>query len=451
MRLVLVVALCAAGGCAGPEERIRRALRQATGVVRLPDGVVEIRAELAVPAGARDLEIVGGQGTVLRAADGFRGRALLSVRAATGIRLRNFTVDGNRAALERPRGLPPDDVPFARFQDSNGLLAENVQSLEVSGVRFRHVAGFALLVSGGAGVRIERVQVEQCGSRNARGRNNATGGILIEEGAAGFEVRDSVFRDVRGNGVWTHSRYTSPRSRDGLISGNLFERIGRDAVQVGHAVNVRVENNRGRLIGYPIEEVDVEGGGTPVAIDTAGNVEASLYARNRFEEINGKCIDLDGFHHGEVRENACVNREPVERYPFGHYGIVMNNTNPDMQSEGIVVERNLVDGARFGGIFLIGGGHRVRQNRLLRLNQAGCNESRARFGCSHFPGEPDLLQAGIYLGRRAERPAPARGNTIEENEITGHKMKQRCIIAAPGVSPAANRIVGNRCADGDPR
>ena len=44
-------------------------------------------------------------------------------------------------------------------------------------------------------------------------------------------------------------------------------------MQVGHATAVRVERNEGAEIGYPEEDVDVEGGGVPVAIDTAGNVE----------------------------------------------------------------------------------------------------------------------------------------------------------------------------------
>ena len=83
--------------------------------------------------------------------------------------------------------------------------------------------------------------------------------------------------------------------------------------------------------------MDVEGGGIPVAIDTAGNVDRSVYAGNRFEEVNGKCIDLDGFHHGEVRDNACVNRGSADDYPHGHYGIVFNNSNPDMQSEDVTV------------------------------------------------------------------------------------------------------------------
>jgi len=132
--------------------------------------------------------------------------------------------------------------------------------------------------------------------------------ILIEEGARDFEVRASAFRRIRGNALWTHSLYTSPRSEDGRLLENHFDSIGRDAIQVGHATRVRVEGNTGVRIGFPSEIVDAEHAGTPVGIDTAGNVDHTEYVRNRFEEINGKCIDLDGFHDGVVRENICINK-----------------------------------------------------------------------------------------------------------------------------------------------
>jgi hypothetical protein len=338
-------------------------------------------------------------------------------------------------------------VPFARFSGSNGILAGYIEDLRVSNVRFREVAGFPLIVAASKQVTIEKVTVENSGGRNAKHRSNASGGILLEEGTVDFTVRDCVFRNVLGNGVWTHSLYTSPRNGPGLITGNRFETIGRDAIQAGHATGVRVENNTGRRIGYPEEAVDVEGGGVPVGIDTAGNVDKSVYAGNRFEEVNGKCIDLDGFHDGEVRDNVCINRGEAIDYPQGHFGIVMNNANPDMRSENITIRGNTIQGMKFGGIFVIGGPHVITGNHLLNLNLAGCNESAARFGCSHFEGEPDLLQSGIYLGRRAERPAVARGNRIEDNEITGFKMKARCIGYAPGVLPAANIVRNNQCLD----
>jgi hypothetical protein len=447
-RLVLVAAVLLCAGCASKEARLREALAQATGTLRMPAGTIEVSSELVISAAAHDLEILGADsGTVLRASATFRGRAVFRVQGARKVRLSGFTIDGNRAALEKSAGLPASNVPFRRFTANNGILVENVRGIAISGVRIREVAGFAVLVSGSRQVRIERVQVDDSGSRNQRGRNNATGGILIEEGTVGFEVLECSLRNVLGNGVWTHSLYTSPRNRDGVIAKNRFENIGRDAVQAGHVTNLRVESNSGARIGYPVERVDSEGGGIPVAIDTAGNVDRSVYAGNRFEEVNGKCIDLDGFHHGEVVDNACTNRGAAEDYPWGHYGIVFNNSNPDMQSEEVTVARNTIDGAKFGGIFVIGSRNTIAGNKLVRLNLAGCNESGAKFGCLYYPNEPDLMRSGIYLGRGAARPAPARNNIIRDNQVAGHGMKANCVVAGPGVALRENKVQGNRCSE----
>jgi hypothetical protein len=166
---------------------------------------------------------------------------------------------------------------------------------------------------------------------------------------------------------------------------------------------------------------------------------------NRFVEIDGKCIDLDGFHDGEVRANQCINRPAPADYPFGGDAIVLNNSNPDMRSRNIRIVDNTIEAPRFGGIFLIGEGHVVARNRLLDLNTAHCNEGAARFGCYYGAGEPDMLRSGIYLGRGAERPAPARGNTVEDNVITGYGMSRRCIGYAPGMAPEANTVRRNAC------
>jgi hypothetical protein len=445
-KLVLALMVLSCAGCGTPETRLRQALSRGTGIVRLPAGTVELSSELVIPKGARDMQVAGApNGTLLRASAGFRGRALIRVEPGARIQLKGFTLDGNRAALEKPAGLPPSEVPFSRFSVNNGILAEGVQGLSISEVRMANIAGFAILVSHSTGVRIENVQVQDSGSRNAKGRNNTSGGILLEEGTADFRVTGCTLRNVRGNGIWTHSLYTSPRNRQGRIADNRFETIGRDAIQVGHATGVRVERNSGARIGYPFQEVDIEGGGVPVAIDTAGNVDRSIYAGNRFEEVNGKCIDLDGFHHGEVLDNACINRGSADDYPNGHYGIVFNNSNPDMQSEEVTVARNVIDGAKFGGIFVLGSGNRILDNMLRNLNLAHCNDSGAKYGCLYYSTEPDLLRAGIYLGSRAARPAPALGNLLESNQISGFGMRERCIVAAPGVSLARNQVERNQC------
>jgi hypothetical protein len=411
-------------------------------VVQLPAGVLEIHDEMQITS---HTEVRGApSGTVLRMAPDFRGRAALVVHGA-GIRLRDFTVEGNRETEEFRSGLPPYNVTFAQFTPLNGVLAQNAGGLTVERVEFRKIAGFALLVSGARSVAIEGVRVFDSGSRNAAGRNNTTGGILLEEGTRDFRVTHCVLRDIRGNGIWTHSLYTSPRNGPGLIAGNRIESVGRDAIQVGHAFDVRVEANTGTHIGYPADAVDIEGRAIPAALDTAGNVSRSSYSGNRFAEINGKCIDLDGFHHGNVAGNTCVNRAGPEAYRYGGYGVVMNNTNPDMRSENIHVVDNVIDGSMFGGIFVIGSKHLVLGNRLLNLNIAHCNEEAARFGCYHAAGEPDMLRSGIYLGKGAERPAPAAGNVIENNEISGFEMKARCIGVAPGVQLSANRVRDNVC------
>jgi hypothetical protein len=116
----------------------------------------------------------------------------------------------------------------------------------------------------------------------------------------------------------------------------------------------------------------------------------------------------------------------------------MNNSNPEMRPEGVIIAENEVREARWGGIFAIGAGNRVERNRLLGLNTARC-------GCVYSADDPELLNAGIYLGRGAERPAPARGNVVRDNVITGFGMSRNCVMFAPGVDPGANETAPNTC------
>jgi hypothetical protein len=414
-----------------------------TGTFRLPPGVTEISSEIKIPDGAHDLTIIGDHSR-LHAAANFQGRAILSCRGCRRIAFRNFAVDGNRTAIEKPLPFAPSDKTFSSVFPNNGILVEDTDGVSIEHVDFANIAGFAALVNHSKNIAVDHVSVKDSGSRNAKGRNNTSGGILLEEGTEQFTVADCSFQNIRGNGIWTHSRYMAPRNRNGKILRNQFSDIGRDAIQVGHAVAVEVAGNRGTRIGFPIDIIDVENGGTPVGIDTAGNVEQSTYERNRFEEVDGKCFDLDGFHDGAVRGNTCINRRPPEDYPFGHFGIVFNNASIEMRSRNIVVEDNELDGMKFGGIFLIGTGHRILRNRMRDINTAHCNENRAQFGCSVL-GEAEVLETGIYLGSHAEHPDPARGNLIEGNTISGWKMKTRCIQAAPGVKLSANTIRNNTC------
>jgi len=395
-------------------------------VLNLPAGVVELHSELTVDGPAR---VEGSTGTVLHAADDFHGRALIVVHGRD-VTLSGFAIDGNRQALAKttaPAGLPPSNVAFARFTVDNAILAEDCSGLNILRLHVREVAGFAVVVSRCRAVSIDGLDVSESGSLGPQGRNNTTGGILLEEGTAGFRVTHCRFHNILGNGVWTHSLYTSPRNRNGSIAWNNFDAIGRDAVQVGHATAVVVEENAGRRIGYPQEIIE----DIPVAIDTAGNVDASRYVRNHFEDINGKCIDLDGFHDGAIEDNVCRT--------LANFGIVFNDSNPDMHSRNVRVTGNRIDGARYGGIFVIGEGHVIEGNQLINLNTARCGP------CYYLPDEPDMLRSGIYLAKGVSRPTPARGDRIERNLITGFGMRQRCVERAPGVAPDGNVVRGNDC------
>lgn len=404
--------------------------------------------ELVIPEGAHDLEIRGHPaGTTLRAAPDFDGRALIYSKGARGLHLSSFRIDGNRAALAKPAGLPPSDVPFARYYRNNGILIENAVRVTIRGISMSNVATYPLLVSASARVRIDSLRIQDCGSLWPSGKNNASGGILLEEGTHDFEVRQCTIKRVRGNAIWTHSNYHSPRNADGIIAGNVVEEVARDAIQVGHATNIRVENNTGSRIGYPPELVDMLSYAVPVAIDTAGNVDKSVYTGNRFEDINGQCIDLDGFHDGEVRNNICISHGSYADYPYAQYGIVFGNSNPDMQPVNVTIAGNLIDGAGCGGIFLIGAHHVISGNRFLGLNRNRCTGDMRQPRCNYAPDQPDLLRSGIYLGRGAARPADTTHNQITDNEIAGFGMRKWCVEAAPGVPLAANQIEKNRCQD----
>jgi hypothetical protein len=121
-----------------------------------------------------------------------------------------------------------------------------------------------------------------------------------------------------------------------------------------------------------------------------------------------------------------------------------------MESEQIVVEDNEISGMVYGGIYVIGSGHRISRNRLLHLNKAGCREGSADPRCHFWPEEPALLRSGIYLGSRAERPAITRNNLIEGNEISGIGMAAGCVAVSPGAEAGANQIRSNGCSDEPP-
>ncbi len=364
---------------------------------------------------------------------------------ATRVKIRALTIEGYRQDREVVQELAPPENAFRTIYRKNGMLFDEVQSLEIFDVVVRDVPSFAILVSRSSNVKINRVAVADSGSKNAKGRNNGTGGILIEEGTTDFAVTHCDFLRVPGNALWTHTLFTSPPNARGVFADNHVDTVARDAFQVGGGIEIRVERNRAERVGYPPELVDNENQATPVAVDTAGDVRKSVYADNRFSEINGKCFDLDGFHDGEVRGNVCVNKGNAAVYPNGHFGVVFNNNDPRMTSGGVRVVGNTFEGMKFGGVFLIGQGQTIEDNTFV-VNTARCNE-RAELGCLYVPAEPDLLRSGIYLSRGVKRMEETRGNVIRGNRISGFGMRARCLAAGPGVALKDNSIAGNICED----
>ena len=155
-----VLALAAASLAFGqnPEAELRKAFATKTGSVTLPAGTIEIAREIVIPPDAQGLEIHGAK-TTIKAAGTFRGRALLVITAAKKVHIDGLSLDGNRDQIGRMMGLPPSETPFSRFVPNNGILAEDTSDLEIGGVKASNVAGFAILVNAGHGVRIHNIEI----------------------------------------------------------------------------------------------------------------------------------------------------------------------------------------------------------------------------------------------------------------------------------------------------
>src|SRR6516162_3851694 len=127
--LCLSLSLCAIlfSGCSFTAEgRLRKKLAsQTTGVLQLPPGLTEITSELKLAPGAHDLEIVGS-GSILKADEKFRGRAVLVAEGAQRIKFREFSIDGNRIALERPLEMVPPENALRNYYVDSGILTDRV-------------------------------------------------------------------------------------------------------------------------------------------------------------------------------------------------------------------------------------------------------------------------------------------------------------------------------------
>ena len=416
-----------------------------TGVVELPPGDTHLRWPVTIPKGGKHITVRGNpKGSVLVIDAGFTGRAAIVADGVSDLTLEGFEIQGNRTDLKSDWYLPLREAAFADFYPDNGIVVRRSDQVVIHDVHFSRIRTFPLIVNAATNVTIDAVKIEDCGTLNRAGRNNTSGGILLEEGVSRFEVRGSTINRITGNAIWTHSYSRSPRAADGLIRDNRITMVGRDAIQVGHATNIRVRNNTGGDLGFPAEYVDVASHGVAVALDTAGNVDQSVYADNHFTDVNGQCIDLDGFHEGRVIGNSCTNKKSLDEYPALHYGIVFGNSDPAADSSGVVVTNNIVRGFAYGAIFLIGSRNRIENNVFFDINLAHCGTTPVSARCNYALDRPDLLRSGIYLSNNGGRPAVTQDNVIRNNTIQGFGMKTHCMAGAPGVALPPNT---NNCSD----
>jgi len=436
-------------GCrASPEASLRAAFQRNSGRIQLPLGTTDLMAPLRLKPGAHDVEIVGDPGgSILRMAKDFEGKAVIVGTNVSNIHVTGFQIIGSRNALISNRYLPRADQTFADYYDANGLLFTESHAIAIRNVALQNVKAFPVLISHCTDVSIEGVSIKDSGTLNTQGHSNTTGGVLLEEGTSRFSVKRCHIQNICGNAIWTHSNFRSPRNQDGTIEENEITGTPRDAIQVGHALRIRVVNNRGSRIGVPFDQVDTAALATPVALDSSGDVADSVYSGNRFTDVDGQCIDLDGFHDGEITDNSCINKGPLEAYPFLHTGIVFGNSFPDMQPGRVIVSRNVIQGFGYGGIFLIGENNRIIENKFIDINRNHCTGKAGVPRCNYALEEPGMLRSGIYLAGHAARPARTRANIIQHNFVSGFGAHQWCVAAGPGVSLAANDITQNNCVD----
>jgi hypothetical protein len=426
---------------------VRSALARGTGLIVLPAGETHLLRPLQMPDNSRHITLRGdAAGSTLVMDAGFEGSAAVLVNSSADVTLSGFTVRGNRRELKSEWYFPLHEAAFADFYADNGIVVRKSSAVSIRNVTFREIRAYPVLINSSSKVTVDGITIEDSGTLNRAGRNNTTGGILFEEGVSGFEVRRSAISRITGTAIWTHSYARSPRQSDGIVRDNTITTVGRDAIQIGHATRVRVENNTGAELGFPTEFVDVETHGVAVALDTAGNVDHAIYARNHFTDVNGQCIDLDGFHDGEVSGNSCVNRKPPGAYPASHFGIVFGNNDPGMESTGVVVKDNFLQGFAYGAVFLAGSHNRVENNRFLDMNRAHCGTAPVSARCNYAVAEqPDLLRSGIYLSGNGGRATATEQNVIRANEISGFGLKERCIAFGPGVREKSQIVHSNHC------
>ncbi len=104
----------------------------------------------------------------MKAADNFKGRAILVLENVERIHLHDFMLDGNRGKLAKPLEMAPPENAFRVWYPNNGVLANKVAGLEIERLELSDVVNFPILVSQSSKVRISKRHHRQIRARRTR-------------------------------------------------------------------------------------------------------------------------------------------------------------------------------------------------------------------------------------------------------------------------------------------
>ncbi len=381
---------------------LQKAIESATPgtVLRLGPGRYGLEAALQLTREGLTLE-GDGEATVLeRAVTVENGEGLLNVRASA-VTLRRLRIDG---AVKEPELLPyldnergpsvlgapihGDPMHADLVRNTSVTIHRGARAVTIEDVSIEHTGGYAILVDARYGpirdVTFRRLHLRDnrphlFGRKGDVRYGSWTGGIhyqndgrdldFARHALRGFTVEDSLFERISGHAIWGHGYGFDTLNEDITVRRNRFRDIGMDGVLVANTVKAKVEENEFHRIGYVAERKssrprpawypglrpDGADNIPAVAIDTSGLVRHSTYRNNSMVNVNGHCIDLDGFTQGVVSGNTMrvSGREDAWTYvndrvaEFGGHrqgnftkGINLSNTAAAALTEEVRIEGN---------------------------------------------------------------------------------------------------------------
>ena len=219
-------------------------------------------------------------GSTLRASAEFKGRAMVVLGSDATVE--RVTIDGNRAKLARPMPIAPYDRAFADFYRTTESSASGTHEHHHSKCEAeKHCKLRGNRERGEERQRSSASTVSDSGSLNDKAATTRPGAFFSRKEQRSSSCRTACFENVHGNGIWTHSRNVLGT---GMAESQATDSstIGRDAIQVGHATEVRVDHQYRLAHRISHEMVDMEGGGCRSRSTLREMCDKSVYEENEF-------------------------------------------------------------------------------------------------------------------------------------------------------------------------